>query len=45
MRVSVTGGRVLTGKERREFDGIRAARLAALNGAGGGNSQVALAGR
>ncbi len=46
MRVSVSGGRVLTGKERREFDGIRAARLAALNGAGGnGNSQVALAGR
>lgn len=44
LRVSVSGGRVLTGKERREFDGIRAARLAALNGAGSsGNSQVALA--
>ncbi len=46
MRVNVTGGRVLTGRERREFDGLRAARLAAMGSAGGsGSSQVAMAGR
>lgn len=46
LRVSVTGGRVLTGRERREFDGLRAARLAAMGSASGaGSSQVAMAGR